>query len=106
DLDDGTGGVIQLQTNSAASFANEELPSFGTFTGIVRYGTDGSTIQLLMRDYEDLEEYDPSPYPAGFPEVFNTTLVKDAYARANLELASGNWIFDGVTLVTKTDLRP
>lgn len=106
DLDDGTEGMIRLQTSSSASFAHEEIPSFGTFTGIVQYGADDSTIQLWMRDMEDLEEYVPSPYPAGFPEVFNTTLVKDAYARANLELASGNWTFDGVTLVTKTDLRP
>lgn len=106
ELEDGTGGSIQLRTNSAASFAQEDIPSFGTFTGIVQYGADGSTIQLRMRNYEDLEEYNPSPYPAGFPEAFNTNLVKDAYARANLDLGSGNWIFDGVTLVTKTDLRP
>lgn len=106
ELDDGTGGMIQLHTVNSASFADEEIPSFGTFTGIAQYGSNGSTIQLWMRDYNDLEEYDPSPYPAGFPEVFNTNLVKDAYARANLELASGNWTFDGVTLVTKTDLRP
>ncbi|HLT87035.1 MAG TPA: DUF5689 domain-containing protein [Sphingobacterium sp.] len=106
ELDDGTGGTIHLHTNSSASFANKEVPSFGTFTGIVQYGLNGSAIQLWMRDDTDLEEYNPSPYPAGFPEVFNTSLVKDAYARANLDLASGNWTFDGVTLVTKTDLRP
>lgn len=105
-MDDGTGGALQLHTNSSASFANEEIPSFGTFTGILQYGADGTTKQLWMRNYQDLEEYTPSPYPAGFPEMFNTTLVKDAYASANLDLGSGNWTFDGATLVTKTAARP
>lgn len=104
-LDDGTGGIIQLYTSSSAAFAHEEIPRIGHFTGIVQYGADGSTIQLWMRNYEDVEE-DESPYAAGFPEIFDTPLTKNAYALANVDLASGNWTLDGVTLVEKTDPRP
>lgn len=106
ELDDGTGGTLILNTKKTASFAESSIPSFGTFSGIVTLGSDLSTLNLWMRNEDDLEEYIPSLYPEGFPEKFDTDLVKDAYARADLELNSGNWIFDGVTLVTKTDLRP
>jgi len=105
-LDDGTGDILKLHTEETASFAKNKIPEFGTFTGLVVLSGSNSEIQLWMRSESDLEEYVPSPYPPGFPEVFDTELVKDAYAKANLDLNSGNWTFDGVTLVTKTDLRP
>jgi hypothetical protein len=109
ELDDGTGGVIQLHTESSASFANDLIPQYGTFTGIAFYGQSGEDSlaeQLWMRNGSDMEEFIPSPYPIGFPENFNTQLVKDQYAADNLNLNSGNWTFDGVTLVTITGSRP
>ncbi len=104
-LDDGTGGSIELHTEGSASFAEDTIPPFGTFTGIALYGPD-STMQIWMRDSTDIEEFIPSPYPVGFPEKFDTRLVKDHYASDNLELSSGNWTFDGVTLVVITGNRP
>jgi hypothetical protein len=107
-LDDGTGGTVDLHTEASAAFAVDTIPHYGTFTGIALYSAgnkDSLGQQLWMRNTADVEQYVPSPYPIGFPENFNTSLVKDAYAADNLNLNSGNWTFDGVTLVTITSSR-
>lgn len=110
-LEDGSGVTIQLHTEPTASFADEKLPTNAEFTGIARYynpsGNDVETAQkqLWMRNLGDAGNASGPLYP-GWPEKFDTDLVKDAYASANLELSTGNWTFNGVTLVTLTSARP
>src|SRR5690606_5604260 len=110
-LDDGADVTIQLHTESNAAFAGEKLPTNAEFTGIARYhnasGNDVESAekQLWMRNLDDAGNASGPLYP-GFPEKFDTDLVKDAYASADLDISTGNWTFNGVTLVTLTSARP
>lgn len=105
EIEDGTGGTVFIYVKSDANFSNFEVDEYATYTGIAFYDVDGNR-QIWLRRASDISEFVYSIYPPGFPEDFNTSLVKNAYAADNLELNSGNWTFDGVTLVTLTNNRP
>jgi hypothetical protein len=111
ELKDDSGLFLQLHTEENADFADEKISTNVQFSGIAKYynaqsgDTSGAVKQIWMRNLSDAVSTD-GPIYSFFPEDFNTTLEKNSYAMDNLDIKSGNWTFDGVTLVTITDSRP
>ncbi|MFC3198372.1 DUF5689 domain-containing protein [Parapedobacter deserti] len=105
-LDDGSGQQVELYTDPDATFSAHTTPFNAEFSGIATLmDKSGQAVPVLrLRNEQDVQNASGPLYPI-WPEAFETDLVKNAYAAAELELSTGKWLFDGVTLVTPTDLR-
>ena len=90
-LNDGSATPVALFTESAASFAAQNIAPSATFVGIPYFSAD-LTPQLRMRSANDM--VNPSgPIYVGYPEDFDSPdqSVKNTYAAKNIDLRTGNW---------------
>lgn len=90
--------VIRLVTHPTASFANEAVPGFGDYTGIMLKNNSEDPVLMLRNsdDYEvqALEPYHPQELYFGFPESWETPIGprKGGYTTGQFEnYDSGEW---------------
>ena len=101
-IDDGTGGVVYLSTETDAAFAGNSLPLNASFTGIATYynatkNTNVGARQLLkLRNEDDMTNASGATY-ANFPEDFEFAPAsqKSTYDMPaidnNVTFKSGSW---------------